>query len=206
MTPSNLRLLVLLFLVTALPRFSAGAHSPGTTPRQTAAQQQTAVPQQTATPQQGAKPPDNAGAQIDVEKIRQLLLKPPGPFSMPPPVPLGTAQVTLRQGVPYLEDSVSVFGRRWRLATMEEQVEEVMRQGPWQDVPQVYAVERGIAEAVSHVQFLHPVNAVLAAHGAIAKASYRRKVTKARREVEEELRALETLNKAAETTPPKRQP
>ncbi len=161
----------------------------------------------------GQAAPDQTA--IDIARIRRLLDKPlpqgsesglPVPTAMPTvdfvPQPIHVdASGTVRFG-----ETVNVVAPLWTLPTLAEQLVELDKESrfPYSYAPSLQEITAGMPA----LQYFHPVNAVMAAHKAIGGALYRRKVEKARREVEAELRALLAHNAAiaaAESKAPKKQ-
>ncbi len=103
-------------------------------------------------------------------------------------------------------ETVNVVAVAIRAPTLAEQLVTLDKESRF---PYSYAPSlQELSTRIPGFQYLHPVNAVMAAHKAIGGALYRRKVEKARREVEAELQALIAHNAAvaaAESKPPKNQ-
>jgi hypothetical protein len=103
-------------------------------------------------------------------------------------------------------ETVNVVADVFKFPTFAEQLAALDKESrfPYSYAPSLQELTAGMPA----LQYSHPVNAVMAADKAIRGALYRRKVEKARREVEAELRALLAQNAAvaaAESKPPKKQ-
>lgn len=195
MTRIATRLLVVLLAYGAAPCASAGAQArPDPNPQEKVTQ---AAPEPVA---------------IDIARIRRVLAEPQPPGSLgirrslasmfkvefvPQPIRVDA------NGVLRFEETVHVYG--FKMPTFEEQLDELEKK---MNFPYSYAPSaQEITAHWSALQYVHPVNAVMAAHKAISGALYRAKVEKARREVEAELRALEAQNArlaGADSKPPKK--
>ncbi len=173
------RLLVVLFAAATMPAAAAQTSS------DPARQQK---PPAAATPQNPN--PDTRGVPVDVARLRKALAEPPRPL-----IPSNILLVDLRP-IPRFREEVEVSAPLNPLTlSFAEQLKASEKEG------------RDLAASVPNLQYLHPVNAVLGAHKAIRKALYNRKVSKARREVEAELRALlasQAAQQAAEAKQGKR--
>jgi hypothetical protein len=177
MNAITVRLFVLLFVATAAACVDASAQTSGDGARH-----------------QNAKPDDRSDVAVDVARIKKLLDEPPGRLTLPgavltPPVVTFYVEVSAYKPPP--------------VPTLAEQIQASMHEGPWSWLPEVAALEHGLAAIASDLQILHPVNAIQAARGAY----YRHKVAKTRREVEAELRAIEAqwAARTADSNTPKKQ-
>jgi hypothetical protein len=198
MTVIARRLLVVLLVSGAGPCVSAGA--------QTRLDQNPQEKVSQAAPEQVA---------IDIARIRRLLaeLPPPGSKGGLPGLASMLRVEFVPQtisvdanGIPRFKETVNVIGYKWHNLTFAEELEAFDKQFrfPYSYAPSLQELTARIPE----LQYLHPVNAILAANTAIRGALYRRKVEKARREVEAELRALIAHNAAvaaADSGSPKKQ-
>ncbi len=154
-------------------------------------------------------------AAMDIARIRRLLDEPQPPRSesglrglparvrvefIPQPIHVD-ATGTVRFG-----ETVNVVAVVIKFPTLAEQLVALDKESrfPYSYAPSLQEITAGIPA----LQYAHPVNAIMAVHKAIGGALYRRKVEKARREVEAELRALLAHNAAvaaAESKEPKKQ-
>ena len=198
MTAMTTRLVVVLLVYGAAPCVSAGAQTRlDPNPQEKVSQ---AAPEQVA---------------IDIARIRRLLgeSQPPGSEGGLPGL---ASMLTIEfipqtilvdvNGIPRYKETVYVVGFKWDSPTFAEQLKALEKQSryPYSYAPSLQELTARIPE----LQYVHPVNAVMAANKAIRGAVYRRKVEKARREVEAELRALEAHNAAvaaADSKPSKKQ-
>ncbi len=185
MTATAIRVFVVLFVAAAVPCATAGAQT-APNPR----------------PQQRASLQDPEKTTIDVERLRKLLVEQGAGMKIPFDQPGRSLDPLL---LPKFEDRIEVQGK----SSLDALVERIVREAvgppnPWESVSQVMAVERAVAFAIAKAQIAHPANAVNAVRGAL----YRRKVAKAHREVEAELKALlaSQADKTTDPNPPKKQP
>ncbi len=192
MTTTVARLLVVLFAVAAVlcPAASTGQAADPTVPRQNA-----------AIPTNAQKAPQEGRIPVDVDKLKKAL--PSDASALPAPKFVSADGVS----IPRFREEVNVVAFRLGFTlSFAEQLEASEKADRY---PYVYApsLQELAATADPAIQYLHPVNAILAAHKAVSKALYRRKVEKARREVEADLKAfLAEQAKLAESKPPKKQP
>ena len=198
MTAIATRVLLVLLVYGAAPCVSAGAQTRlDPNPQEKVSQ---AAPEQVA---------------IDIARIRRLLGEPkppgsrgglPGLASMltvefiPQPV---TVDVN---GMLRFKETVYVVASKWKPPTFAEEYKafEKLSRRPYSLAPSL----QELSARMPGLQYLHPVNAIMAANKAIRGASYRAKVEKARREVEAELRAIKAHNAAiaaADSKAPKKQ-
>jgi hypothetical protein len=198
MTAIATRLLVVLLVYGAAPWVSAGAQT-----------------RLDADPQERVSQAAPEHVAIDIARIRRLLGEPQPPGSegglaglasmltvefMPQTISVDV------NGIPRYKETVYVVGFRWDSPTFAEQLRALEKQSRY---PYSYAPSlQELSARIPGLQYVHPVNAVMAANNAIRGALYRAKVEKARREVEAELRALEAHNAAiaaADSKLPKKQ-
>jgi len=198
MTANAARLLVVLLVTAPAPCVSAGAQTrPDPAPQQQVSQ---------AAPDQAA---------IDIARIRRLLREMQTAASesrLPGLAPMVTVEITPppiktedATGMLRFEETIWVAGLAWENPTLNELLAAYVKQS---DFPYVYAPSlQELSARVPGLQYLHPVNAVMAANKAIRGAVNRHKAEKARREVAAELRALKAHNAAvaAESKPAKKQ-
>ena len=198
MTAMTTRLLVVLLVYGAAPCVSAGAQTRlDQNPQERVGQ---AAPEQVA---------------IDIARIRRLLGEPQPPGSEGGLAGLAS-MLTVEfipqtilvdvNGIPRYNETVYVVGFKWDTPTFAEQLKALEKQSRY---PYSYAPSlQELSAHIPQLQYLHPVNAIMAANKAIRGALYRAKVAKARREVEAELQALEAHNAAiaaSDSKPPKKQ-
>jgi hypothetical protein len=198
MTAIATRLFVVLLAYGAAPCVSAGAETRlDPNPQEKVSQ---AAPEPVA---------------IDIARIRRLLgeSQPPGSVAGPPRL---TSMLTFEfipevifvdaNGIPRYKETVNVVAPKWHIPTFAEELAAFEKQSRY---PYIYAPSlQELSAHIPQLQYLHPVNAIMAANKAIRGALYRAKVEKARREVEAELRALKAHNAAlaaADSNPPKKQ-
>jgi hypothetical protein len=196
MTAIAARLIVVLLVFGAVPCVSAGAQSRlDPNPQERVSR---AVPEQVT---------------IDIARIRRLLGEPQPPGSgggLPRLASMLTVEF-IRQpiradadGILRFEEKVNVFA--FKMPTLAEQLEALEKEI---DFPYGYAPSlQELSARIPGLQYVHPVNAIMAANKAIRGKLYRAKVEKARREVEAELRAIQAQNAAlaaANSKSPKKQ-
>ena len=198
MTAIASRVLVVLLVYGAAPCVSAGAQTRlDPNPQEKVSQ---AAPEQVA---------------IDIARIRRLLGEPQAPGSEGGLAGLAsmltvefipqTISVDVN-GIPRYKETVNVVAFKWDTPTFAEQFKAFEKQSrcPYSYAPSLQELSARTPE----LQYLHPVNAIMAAHKAIRGALSRAKVEKARREVEAELRAIKAHNAAmaaAASKPPEKQ-
>ena len=196
MTAIATRLLVVLLAFGAAPCVSAGAQT-----------------RLDPNPQEKVSRTAPEHVAIDVARIRRLLGEPQPPGSegglqglasmlkvefIPQPIRADA------DGILRFEETVNVYALK--MPTLAEQLEALEKETSF---PYGYAPSlQELSARIPGLQYVHPVNAIMAANKAIRGALYRAKVEKARREVEAELRALKAHNAAiaaADSKPPKKQ-
>jgi hypothetical protein len=198
MTAIATRLLVVLLVYGAAPCVSAGAQTRLDPNFQERVSQ--AAPEHVA---------------IDIARIRRLLGEPQPPGSgggLPGLASMLTVEfipqpVTVdMNGMLRFKETVNVVAFKWNTPTLAEQLEALEKESRF---PYSYAPSlQELSARIPGLQYLHPVNAIVAANKAIRGALYRAKVEKARREVAAELRAIQAHNAAmaaADSKPPQKE-